>query len=281
VRRSKSAPPLRRRPVASDSEATSPWFAPADIDHRAQARIGTDTPMATSDDPQSCITGFWSKVAPEYEAHPGNVPARDGAEYAAWVDAMRDLLPPTPADVLDLATGTGFLALIAARLGHRVAAIDASGEMLEQARMNAGPEGVDIAFDLGDAVAPAFADDSFDAITNRHFIWTLREPERAFRSWRALLRPGGRIVAIDGFWFAAPANEDAAREEAPGLFEKHYTRATRAVLPIMQLASPEPVAEMFRAAGFTKVSISHLTRVHALAKDPPGKQPWYVIVAKR
>src|SRR5262249_35733591 len=125
--------------------------------------------MPTSDDAQSRITGFWSKIATQYEAHPGNVPERESAEHAAWVDAVRELLPPAPADVLDVATGTGFLAVIEAALGHRVTAIDASGAMIDEARKQSRRERVDVAFDVGDAVAPAFGAGSFDAITNRHF----------------------------------------------------------------------------------------------------------------
>ena len=70
--------------------------------------------MNTSQDAQERINGLWSAVAPEYETHAGNVPGRDSEEYAAWVAALRSLLPPAPADILDIGTGTGFVALIAA-----------------------------------------------------------------------------------------------------------------------------------------------------------------------
>jgi SAM-dependent methyltransferase len=237
--------------------------------------------MPSDEHVQASITAFWSKIAQGYEAHPGNVPAPDSAEYAAWVDAVRYLLPPAPANVLDVATGTGFLSIIASKLGHRVTAIDASSEMLNQARANAAAARAKIEFERADAVDSEFPAASFDAITSRHFIWTLREPERAFRNWYRLLRPSGRVIAIDGFWFSAPQEATADSDEAPGLFEEHYTRDTRAALPTMRLSSPEPIAEMFRAAGFPDVCIGDLAHVHALAKDPPGEKPWYVIIATR
>jgi ubiquinone/menaquinone biosynthesis C-methylase UbiE len=155
--------------------------------------------------------------------------------------------------------------------------------MLEQARANAVRGQRDIAFYLGDAVDPAFAAESFDAITSRHFIWTLREPERAFRNWHRLLRPGGRVVAIDGFWFQKPLsdNDVPGDEGPPGLFEEHYTAETRAALPAMHLSSAEPVAELVRAAGFASAIVGNLAAVHAVADDPPGVDPWYTIVATR
>jgi SAM-dependent methyltransferase len=209
------------------------------------------------------------------------VPARDSAEYAAWVDACRALLPPAPADVLDLATGTGFLATLAAGLGHRVTGIDLAEPMLAEARANAAAHGLDATFASGDAVAPGFAPASFDAITCRHFLWTLREPGSAFRNWRALLRPGGRVIAIDGFWFAAEEPPGLEEPAADDLFGQHYTAETRRALPAMSMRDPGPLVELFRNAGFDPVTLDHLTEVHRLADDPPGDEPWYVIVAYR
>jgi SAM-dependent methyltransferase len=228
---------------------------------------------------QSRITAFWSLVARDYEAHEGNVPARDSAEFAAWVDAVAGLLPGSPADVLDIATGTGFVALIAASLGHRVTAIDLSAEMLGVARASASELGLAVVFDLRDAVEPGFAGRSFDAAICRHFLWTLREPLRALEAWRHLLRPGGRAVAIDGFWLGEPASDEGAGEEPSGLFEQYYTRETREALPVSGYRRPEETAALFREAGFVEVGVSQLTPVHALAEDPPGPEPWYVITA--
>ncbi|HZQ37733.1 MAG TPA: methyltransferase domain-containing protein [Dehalococcoidia bacterium] len=237
--------------------------------------------MSPSHEPaQARITGFWSTVAPEYEAHGGNVPARGSAEYGAWVAAIRELLPPAPADVLDIATGTGFVALIAVGLGHRVTGIDLAGPMLGEARAEARRRALSVAFELGDAVAPGFPAESFDAIVNRHFIWTLREPLLAVRNWLRLLRPGGRVVAIDGFWFAQ-ASDDAAADAAPNLFDQHYTPETRAALPAMQLTTAEPIAALCKQAGFASVTIGDLAAVHAVADDPPSSRPWYVVVAHR
>ena len=84
-------------------------------------------------DVQDRITAFWSTIARYYESDPGNVPSLDTTEYAAWIRAIERLLPPPPADVLDVGTGTGFVALIASQLGHRAIGLDLSSSMLAEA----------------------------------------------------------------------------------------------------------------------------------------------------
>jgi ubiquinone/menaquinone biosynthesis C-methylase UbiE len=211
------------------------------------------------------------------------VPARDSAEYGAWVEAICGLLPPAPADVLDIATGTGFVAVIAAGMGHRVTAIDVSDEMLDEARRRSADHGVRVTFAQRDAIDTGLPLASFDAVISRHFIWTLREPVAAFREWRRLLRPGGRVIAIDGFWFPPPATGEAVPgdEGPPGLFEEHYTEETRAALPAMHMTDTGPLVEMLRQAGFSDVRVSDLADVHAVAEEPPSTNPWYAVTAAR
>lgn len=198
-------------------------------------------------DAQAHITAFWSTVAPGYEAHGGNVAAYGTAAYRRWTEALAGVLPGPPADVLDVATGTGYVALAAASLGHRVTAIDLSAPMLDELRAHATGRGLVVDARLGDAVAPAFPPASFQAVTNRHFLWTLREPEKALANWLELLRPGGRLVAVDGFWFTSS-------DEAPPLFGEHYTPATTAQLPLMHLDQPGPIVELLTAVGFVDVT---------------------------
>lgn len=152
---------------------------------------------------QRQITAFWDTVAAQYDAPAyKNVASPGSREYDNWSDAVRPLLPARPSDVLDVGTGTGFLAGIAARLGHNVTAIDLSTGMLDAATLRAtGPA---IAFAAADAVNPPFPARSFDAVISRSLIWTLREPATAFRNWHRLLRPGGRILAIYGLAPAEP-----------------------------------------------------------------------------
>ncbi len=171
-------------------------------------------------------------------------------EYDAWVESLRGYLGPAPRDVLDIATGTGFVALIAAGLGHRVTGIDLADPMLEVAAAEARRRALSVDFLPGDAVSPPFPPASFDVLICRHFLWTLREPITALSNWRTLLRPGGRVVAIDGFWFDA-AEDDMDPADA-GVFEQHYTAETRRALPGMHFTGVDAVVDLFRQAGFSK-----------------------------
>ena len=227
-------------------------------------------------DVQEGITTFWSTVAPFYNADPSNVPRLQSAEYKAWIRAIERLLPTPPADVLDIGTGTGFVALIASQLGHRAIGLDLSAAMLAEARTEADRRGLKVSFQIGDAVAPPLEEASLDTIICRHFLWTLRQPEVALANWLRLLRPKGRVVVIDGFWFA-----QSRPEEGFDLFERHYTDRTREALPAMGWKRVEPAAELLRSAGFSEVTVSDLAEVHVLADHPPSTEPWYVATGRR
>jgi SAM-dependent methyltransferase len=196
-------------------------------------------------DAQTHITTFWSTVAAGYEAHSGNVAEYGSADYQRWLDALASALPDPPAEVVDVASGSGYVALAAASLGHRVTAIDLAAAMLDVLVANAAARGLWVDARLGDAVEPGFPPASFDAVTSRHLLWTLRQPARAMANWRELLRPGGRLLAVDGFWFTGGDDSDT-----PPLFAEHYTAGTRAELPFMYLDGPEPILRALSAAGF-------------------------------
>jgi len=51
-----------------------------------------------------------------------------------------------------------------------------------------------------DAEAPAFPEGTFDVVISRHVVWTLTDPSKAISNWKRLLKPGGRVVIIDGIW---------------------------------------------------------------------------------
>jgi len=226
---------------------------------------------------QKRISGFWSSIAASYEAHPGNVPAPDSEEYVEWVKAIAELLPVTPSSVLDVATGTGFVAMIAAQLGHRVTAIDLSEPMLEVARTEANRRGLSVTFLKDDAVAPNFPERSFEAVISRHLIWTLRNPVRALRNWRMLVRPGGRLVAIDGFWFKPESDANGASERS-GLFEEFYSKEIRAALPGWHYFSVGPLAAVVENAGFARVRVKALEAIQRVALHAPSEEPAYALV---
>jgi SAM-dependent methyltransferase len=200
-------------------------------------------------DVQTSITSFWNTVAADYEAHGGNVAEHGTPEYQRWVAAIRALLPDPPAEVLDVAAGTGYVALAAASIGHVVTAVDLAPAMVEALVANATTRHLAVDARVGDAVTPDFLPASFDAVTSRHLLWTLRDPASAVANWKKLLRPGGRLVAVDGFWFTEWNDDDV-----PALFAEHYTAKTRSELPLMHADGPDPILVLVTAAGFIDVA---------------------------
>ncbi|WP_210574691.1 bifunctional 2-polyprenyl-6-hydroxyphenol methylase/3-demethylubiquinol 3-O-methyltransferase UbiG [Streptomyces sp. GESEQ-4] len=139
----------------------------------------------------------WDAAAPTFDDEPDHG-LRDPDIRLAWADRLRAWLPPRPCDVLDLGCGTGSLSLLAAEQGHRVTGVDLSPAMVALARAKLA--GRDAVFLVGDAAAPPVGEDRFDTVLVRHVLWALPDPGRALRHWRELLRPGGRLVLVEGVW---------------------------------------------------------------------------------
>lgn len=100
--------------------------------------------------------------------------------------------------MLDLGCGTGSVALLVTELGHRVRGVDLSARMVEQARAKCA--GRTATFTVGDAAAPDVDERSVDVVTARHLLWTLPDPHAALARWVAAVRPGGRLVLVEGRW---------------------------------------------------------------------------------
>src|SRR5579883_1823197 len=104
---------------------------------------------------KQAIAQYWGAMATTFDDDLLHTPATEG-ELRAWDRLIARLLPPSPPrDVLDVGTGTGFLALEFARRGHRVTGIDLAPEMIARAREKAAALGLDVCFLEGDAEAPA------------------------------------------------------------------------------------------------------------------------------
>ncbi|MFL5925618.1 MAG: class I SAM-dependent methyltransferase [Gaiellaceae bacterium] len=92
---------------------------------------------------------------------------RFAARLAPVQDQLVDLLDIRSTDrVLDLATGTGEVAVRAARHGAAVTGIDIAEPMLAKARERAEQEGVDITFDLGSVEYLPYEDGCFDVLVS-------------------------------------------------------------------------------------------------------------------
>jgi SAM-dependent methyltransferase len=96
--------------------------------------------------------------------------------------------------ILDVACGTGNLAIPAAKAGAIVIGIDIAGNLLEQARDRARREGVNAQFEEGDAEQLAYSDASFDIVVSMFGAMFAPRPERVAAELARVCRPGGQIV---------------------------------------------------------------------------------------
>lgn len=129
--------------------------------------------------------------------------------------------------VVELAVGTGRIAVPIARAGVRVIGVDLSDRMLDVARALAADHGVEDLVDLrlGDLLEPPVAERVPLVICPFRSLLHMRDESEklsALRSAHDLLEPGGRLV-FDVF---APSSEDIAEtngrwlEREPGIFER-------------------------------------------------------------
>jgi SAM-dependent methyltransferase len=121
----------------------------------------------------------------------GKIAEYTASDAEAFVEAL-DIKPGM--QVLDVACGTGNLAIPAARKGARVTGVDIATNLLAQARNRAEAEGLEIAFEEGDAEQLAFPDEQFDLVLSMFGAMFAPDPERVASELARVCRHGGRIA---------------------------------------------------------------------------------------
>jgi SAM-dependent methyltransferase len=96
--------------------------------------------------------------------------------------------------VVDVACGTGVVAITAARLGARVTGLDLTPELLTRARLNASTARVDIDFHEGDVEHLPFPDAGFDVVMSQFGHMFAPRPEVALAEMLRVLKPGGTLA---------------------------------------------------------------------------------------
>jgi ubiquinone/menaquinone biosynthesis C-methylase UbiE len=251
------------------------------------------------------IKAYWSARAATFDQSPGHEIFSE-AERAAWHRLIeRHLGRGDDAKALDLASGTGVISHLMDDLGYRVTGIDWSEAMLERARAKAKARGRTIRFHLGDVENTLEPDDSYDVIVTRHLVWTLVDPAACFAEWRRVLKPGGKLLIIDGDFVntslaerlvkhlatflegarlfrpvATDASAAMADAHASILSRVHFSRGARsdAVLHLLEKAGFSPVAADTDLRSIHKAQARHFGFLKAVTR---GLQHRYAIVAQK
>lgn len=201
------------------------------------------------------VVAAWTSGAGAYDLDAGHGLLTPEIEDA-WLATLRSLLGEDPVEILDVGTGTGFLAVLAAQLEHRVTGIDLTPAMLERARLRADEAGVAVEWHVGDALYLPFDDERFDAVVSRNVLWTMPDPAQAFIEWRRVVRPGGRVAWFDGVrprpglvtWSRMLAVAALQRVGRPGdrAVSHRYDAALAGEMPFRTLTSAAPIREVLR-----------------------------------
>lgn len=207
------------------------------------------------------VTDYWNARAPKFDGAASHVAQRE--LWRAVLEAA--FQADGPKDVVDLGTGTGACALLAATLGHRVRACDGSANMLEVARAAARQAGLAIAFQDTTIEAAEIADASADIVTLRNVLWTLEHPTEALLQAQRILRPGGLVLVCDGLWSVAPE------------YRSTYPEELAARLPLHDGLTEAAAQDLLTRAGFS----GFRRWQHLFPASPyPGNVPVFVLTAR-
>lgn len=160
--------------------------------------------------------------------------------------------------ILDVATGPGYVAAIAAQRGASVVGVDFSGAMVALARQ-LHPS---IEFVEGDAEALVFAEGSFDAVVMNFGLLHFARPEQALAEAHRLLRPGGRIA----FTVWAKPEEAAAFGIILRAIQTHgdLNAPLPAGPPFFRFSDPDECARTLRGVGFAAPALTTVPQVWRL-----------------
>ena len=161
----------------------------------------------------------------------------------AWItvplaDELVAAVDPAPgSSVLDVATGTGHVAIATARAFCPTTGIDYVSGLVDAARRRAAAEGLDIAFEVGDAEALPYDDDRFDYVLSAIGTMFTADHRRAADEMVRVCRPGGLIGMAN--W--TPSGFVGRMLQTVG----RYVTPPAGALPPTRWGDPRVVAELF------------------------------------
>lgn len=134
---------------------------------------------------------FWNSVATKFD---GVVEKRFPEAYKFIFEHLAEDVEDSK-NLLEIATGTGIIAIKLSNRVPGITAIDIAPQMLEVAREKCAAKQIDnITFKFGDACALEFGDKTFDTIIAANVVHLLYEPEMAFREMKRVLNDHGKII---------------------------------------------------------------------------------------
>jgi demethylmenaquinone methyltransferase/2-methoxy-6-polyprenyl-1,4-benzoquinol methylase len=221
---------------------------------------------------QALVDDVFHKVARRYDLMNDLM---SGGLHRAWKDVLVTAVNPPKSErafsLLDVAGGTGdiaFRVIHAGGPGTRVTVCDINAEMLAVGRERAFERALDdvVAFTEGNAEALPFADRSFDAYTIAFGIRNVPRIDVALAEAYRVLRPGSRFLCLEFSSVDVPglaALYDLYSFNVIPALGRTVTGDAESyrylVESIRRFPKPAAFADMIRAAGFRRVSVTTLS----------------------
>ncbi len=229
--------------------------------------------MSRASDVERQMREYWDRDAATYDRSPGHDP-QTPVELAVWAASLRRLLPAPPAHVLDAGAGTGFVSLLLAREGYRVTALDLAPGMLAKLSEKAQRRGLGIEVVEGNAADPPGA--RYDAVVERHLVWTLPDPRAALEAWRRVA-PTGTLVLLESSWGANAGPSEQLRSRArvllgrlknkPSDHHAQYGAELRSELPFGSGTSPELLVRLVESTSWGPARVERLRDVEWATRE--------------
>jgi ubiquinone/menaquinone biosynthesis C-methylase UbiE len=219
------------------------------------------------------IRDYWSLRSQTFDLSWGHK-IRTDAELACWANLFKRHGAIAPGSrVLELASGTGEVTRALLHLGAEIDAIDLCEPMLARARAKHDATrhaAACVRFHLGDAENTMMPSAVFDTVVSRHLVWTLTDPATAFADWFRVLRPGGRLVIVDGDWVSSSFKSRLFKrlsslvDRMQGV-QPHWDQGAHerimAQLPFCDGLRPDVLVPFLEKAGFAAFQIESLDAV--------------------
>jgi demethylmenaquinone methyltransferase/2-methoxy-6-polyprenyl-1,4-benzoquinol methylase len=214
------------------------------------------------------VEQMFDSIAPAYDFM--NRAMTFGIDKLWRAKAVKMVKRRQPKALLDVATGTGDLALLLARKieGVNVTGVDLSEGMLEIGQNKVAKAGLSnrITMQKADCLALPFADNSFDCVTVAYGVRNFEHLDRGYAEMARVLRPGGMLCVIE---LSVPTAQPAkalyhfyTRHIIPavGRFVSADSRAYT-YLPESIAAMPQgpEMLKMMETAGLTDAALRRLT----------------------
>lgn len=180
------------------------------------------TPYNQEDSKKKQVTEMFDGISTEYDALNRKISLGIDVKWRRRVVDL--LIPKKPESILDIATGTGDLALaLTATRASRIVGLDISAGMLSVGKDKVKMENLEntIEMVIGDSEALTYDDNSFDAVTVAFGVRNFENLELGLSELFRVLKPGGTLVVL----------ETAVPSRFP--FKQGYKFHTQVIIPLM------------------------------------------------